>query len=265
MPKQSNRSARGRAYPGHPIEESFNLLELVHQRLGDGPFSRAAIAEAMGQALSGSSMVKIGAMSHYGFVDQRGGVYHISDLGRSILFPRSDDERQQAIVHAVRSPALYAELFDRFGGKPVPGLLSNILHRELGVQAKAATRCADIFLKSATFAGLLKNGVLHLQPGPAPKVYEPDEPISAPQITSVDAHRPAPIDSAGASRVFAMPLTGQRIVSLSVPARLTSRDFELMGKWLQLMEGALVDDESSDVGDVDEELKTASVRRRTPR
>jgi hypothetical protein len=62
-----------------------------------------------------------------------------------------------------------------------------------------------------------------------------------------------------------MPLTGQRIVSLSVPARLTSRDFELMGKWLQLMEGALVDDESSNVGDVDEELKTTSVRRRTPR
>ncbi len=106
-------------------------------------------------------MVKIVAMTHFSLLDQRASVYEVSDLARSILFPRTADEKDAAIVVAVKSPTLYAELFDKFQGKPVLSLMPNILTRGLGIQSKAAQKCADIFLKSVTFAQLFRNGILH--------------------------------------------------------------------------------------------------------
>jgi hypothetical protein len=270
MATESDRKSRGRSYPGHPLDETIGNFEVVYRHLGEGPFGRIAMAEAMGQKLSGSSVIKIAAMGHFGLTEQRSGVHFISDLGRTILHPRTDDEKRGAIATAAKCPTLYEELFDRFAGKPLPGMLANILTREFDVQASAAPRCAEIFVRSVGFAGLLKNGVLQRE---VPNGSDTASPVANgtrlfdKRESQITTSSPQPI-AIGSSdqRVFIMPLAGRRSVSLAVPERLNQRDFELISQWLDLMQGALVDDESGVEGNnIEDEREWDRAQQRMPK
>lgn len=250
------KKSRGRAYPGHPLAQAVDFLERVYSQLGDGPFSRNAIADAMGQRLSGSAMVKIGALTHFGLLVQRSGVYEVSDLGHSILYPRTSDERTESLATAARNPSLYLELFNRYEGKALPKLLSNILMRELGVASKSAEKCADLFRESVEFAGLLNNGILLDNPNSI--TDSPNHGSSATPMSMIDRDLPPHIASSKplnleGDRVFSMPLSGRRVVSLAVPESLSATDLAVVRRWIDLMEETLV--ESSTVTSDEADLR----------
>src|SRR5437773_1865639 len=99
---------RGTVSLVHPLSEAVSFLERAQAALGDGPFERGSLVQALGhQSASGPALVKIGALTHFGLAQVRDSSYALSELGRRILFPRNEDEKRVALAESACCPRLY--------------------------------------------------------------------------------------------------------------------------------------------------------------
>ncbi|MEK7082446.1 MAG: hypothetical protein AAB915_02095 [Patescibacteria group bacterium] len=146
--------------PSISIREAIMLLEELKKALGRWPYSRDAVASALGhKRLTGPAARKVAALTHYNLLERRGDAYSVSRLGGDILNPLSDEEKTTAIKKAAISPRLFAKLINQFKGQGIPGRLDNILTRE-GISSNSAGEVAKIFTKTLEEAGLIVNGVI---------------------------------------------------------------------------------------------------------
>lgn len=230
------KSQKGRGSPFIGLAESVGLLEKIAEALGNGPFGRDAIAEAIGHKPgSGSANAKIGALTHFGLLDRNGGgTYSASEIASKILHPTHDGEKQAGMVAAAKSPTLYAELIEKYQGKGLPSMLGNILYREFGVLQISAEEVANRFRETMLAVGLLRNGILHSEPG---------ENLAVPSVTPIAAS-PSSIDSNEASSDRIQLPSGTRQerssttsgdVILTWPERLTTEEVEDVEAWLQIV------------------------------
>ena len=251
--ERSNRIERGIKYPADNLESAIDLLSRVKNSIGYGGGSREILAEALGYSgISGTSARKIGSLTHYDLVERVGnGAYRISDLGRRILVPTSDSEKQEAIAEAAKRPALFSTLFQKYQDHSLPTLLPNILAREHGVSSAAAEQAANTFRETAEYAGLLRNGVLYAQgpsqnlPGLSPVVDEEPTPTATASMRSIEQSeriRGMPISD------YTVPLDGTgRVAILSIPVPATLRDMRRIHAWTDYMTRVL-EEESEESG-----------------
>lgn len=158
--KKLQRSA---AYPSITLEEALDATRTLRESYSSTPFSRDSAAIALGyKGVSGASSSKIAACVHFGLLVRDGNVYKQSELADQILVATSDEERMEGIVTAFRTPTLYRKLVDENNGRALPKMLDNILVRQYGITERAAKQAANDFIKSATYAGVLQNGILNL-------------------------------------------------------------------------------------------------------
>lgn len=172
MTKKKERSS---AYPALPLDEAIKSLSELSRNLGSGPYSREVAAQAMGyKGVSGASARKIAALVHFGLLEKGGSTYKQSVLGKRILFPQSELEKEEAQREAFRQPKLYLKLIERYGEKSLPQMLQNILIQEFAITPPAAREAARVFRSSAEAVGMLKNGVLASvsQQSPVPRPEE---------------------------------------------------------------------------------------------
>src|SRR4051812_35475783 len=110
-PSGEVREERSRRYPAASVRDAIAYLEQIHVGIGTTPVSRETMVQALGHSsVNGASKAKLAVLSHFGLLDREGERYRISELGIRIVIPRSDAERDAAIVDAVRQPALFQEL-----------------------------------------------------------------------------------------------------------------------------------------------------------
>lgn len=241
-------STQRRKAPEHNLKQAISFLEKLHGALGKGPFDRESIAKGLGHvSLSGPAGQKIGALLHFGLLDSRKGTCSVSALGLALLRPISEQERQAALITACKSPSLYMEIFKDFSGQSMPSLFSNVLARKYGVSLGSAESVAGTFRESATFAGLLNNGVL----GEAVATVQlpPDSSSQSQPANSDGSMRPKEKAAAGTSR-FAIPLSKKRVGSLELPLPLSAADLERIRGWLDLMAEVLTEESAADADDV---------------
>lgn len=248
-----NRTERGIKYPADNLESAIDLLSRVKNSLGYGGASREILAEALGyRGISGTSARKIGSLTHYDLVERVGnGAYRISDLGRRILVPTSDSEKQEAIAEAAKRPALFSALFQKYEDRSLPTLLPNILTREHGVASSAAEQAANTFRETAEYAGLLRRGVLY-----AHGTSENLSDLNAVVDEELTPAASTPVQSSGRSeRVretsvsdYTVPLDGAgRVAVLSIPLPATLRDMRRINAWTDYMTRVL-EEESAEFG-----------------
>lgn len=244
---------RGRRAPGQSLPVAVEMIEAVHEKLGGGPFARISIAEALGHSSeNGASNRKIGSLTHYGLLEQNGGTYRLSDLGRSVCVPTSDSERSLAISKAALEPVVYSEIYKQYAGKPLPRMLENLLQREFGIARGSSSDCAKLFVESMQFAGFLKNGVLQSEPVSAEgesgdgagNSFEAGRnsdrsPQSEPVLGSARINS---FDKVVESGGFHIPLSGNRVAMLRLPRGISAADIKRVCSWLELMEDVLTED-----------------------
>ncbi|MBI3109711.1 hypothetical protein HYZ06_01580 [Candidatus Daviesbacteria bacterium] len=156
--KPVNRST---AYPAVGLQEAIELIKTLRKQLGKGPYDRSSIAKAIGyKGLNGASVVKIAALVHFGLLTRSGNVYTQSLLADSILLSTSEQEKEQAIIQASKTPKIYKSLIEKFNRSALPGLLTNIVVREYKIAEKVADKVAKDFKNTLEFSGLLQNGVI---------------------------------------------------------------------------------------------------------
>ncbi len=151
---------RSTSYPGLTLENAIVAVRQLKVGLGKGPYSREAIAKALGHSkLTGPAARKVAALGHYGLLQKDGSAYNLSDITLDILNPISENQKNVALIGAALKPRLFEKLFEQYKGQSLPTMLYSILIRE-GVSEVATKEVVSIFTTTFEFVGLLKNGVL---------------------------------------------------------------------------------------------------------
>ncbi|MDY7096306.1 MAG: hypothetical protein SX243_25300, partial [Acidobacteriota bacterium] len=173
------------------------------------------------------------------------------------------EEHRQALREALAQPALFAAVLERYAAEPqVPRRLHHVLVRDHGITDAASGRAAEIFLRSARYAGVLDAEGRMLTPSTA----TPGSSEEAPSVGSGAAApaEPAPThpsirpasaaDSEGlaqesrggeaATQRFEISLGAGRRAVLELPAEMRPRDLELLRKQLEVLELQVGEDDS---------------------
>jgi len=164
MENDAKREAKGRSrlYPRYDLEESVRFIEVI-SKLGGSSVSSEAVAAQVGKATNNSTFIgRVSSSKQFDLIVQENGKLSLSPLGKEILYPRGESEKNAALKRAFQSPALYADLVGDFNGKVLPdqGALSNRLFHDYKIEAGAKDSAARNFLNSASYVGAIQNGIL---------------------------------------------------------------------------------------------------------
>lgn len=145
------------AFPYHDLDAAIEVARAVYNRSGLGSCDLDKLAAEMGQVISGTFRVKVGAARTFNLIDKDGrGAVKLSDLGRSII---TDDGAAAAKVEAFMAVPLYSKLYDAYKGQNLPPMKA--LEREmaaLGVAAKQTDKARQAFERAAKQAGFFDAG-----------------------------------------------------------------------------------------------------------
>lgn len=175
---------RSRAYPSLDLKVAITKLTNVSKNLGNGSFAKDEVILGMGyKSVSGSSQRALAALGQYGLIEKSKGIYSVSGLGRSILFPEDDQQQASAIKDAALTPPIFKELTDQYSSQGLPELqfLANILASpRYGIGIKQKDEVAHTYVDTMRFAGLLQGNILE----PVAEVDQDEARIDNPDATT---------------------------------------------------------------------------------
>ena len=152
--------------PIFDLNDGIEVAKTISE-IGGGKLDIESIAESMGYSKS-YVMHHINSAKHHLLVendDDNKNKIKITNLGTSILHPKSEVEYSESVIKSFLSCKLYNEIYNRYKGKDLLSLdiLANIFSRDVGVSFKTKDRTVLNFIQSGITAGLIKkyNGVYH--------------------------------------------------------------------------------------------------------
>ena len=149
-------------YPKYSLVEALKLAESIRDNNAGQPYNRVDLAASLETSPESSSFrILITASSRYGLTEGGYQAERISltELGRSIVSPTSDEERAAALLRALYNVEFYKSFFSKYQNHRLPrkDLLLNTLEREFKIPAGDREQCYDLLIKNATELGLLKD------------------------------------------------------------------------------------------------------------
>ncbi len=150
--------------PIFDLEDGIKVSKIIAE-IGGGRLDVDSIAKSM--SYSNTTVVHhINSAKHYQLVENDKGKVKITELGRSIVHPKSKEEYQESLSKAFFACSLYNKIFNRYIGKNLPSLdiLANIFARDEGVSLKSIDRTVSNFIQSGIMAKLIErkeNGIYH--------------------------------------------------------------------------------------------------------
>lgn len=147
---------RSTGYPGVDLDSAILITKKVHEY---GSMDRETLARVLGhESLSGPALAKLAAVRHFGLVEYKEGKVSLSELGKRIIAPLSEEEKKQATAEAFLKARPFDELY-RDRRKEIAlekDMLINIATRQLGIMPKAASEFLEVFVRSGKTAGLIE-------------------------------------------------------------------------------------------------------------
>lgn len=149
-------------YPKYSLVEALKLAESIRDNNASQPYNRVDLAASLETSPESSSFrILITASSKYGLTE---GGYQaeriaLTELGRSIVSPTSDEERSEGLLRALYNIEFYKLFFSKFQNHRLPrkDLLLNTLEREFKIPPGDREQCYELLIKNATELGLLKD------------------------------------------------------------------------------------------------------------
>lgn len=196
------RRARGRGFPTVPLDEAADIVRTAG-KYGHG-HAEAAFASYMGHQTTNSGAFKqrFAAMRSWGLVTLDQGQVVLTDLGRRVAHPLSDEDAASALQDAFMHAAVFGELYSASAkGQELETVrLANQAVHQLGISPKSTVKFAQCFARSAIAAGLATEvaaGKLQLKPLDDGSHTPPDDhtrtsapPVVAPRATAASAAPP---------------------------------------------------------------------------
>lgn len=127
-PKRTHH--RSPSYPTLSLEQAIEKARVIYNAAKRSSTSRAAIVKSMGykDESSGQGNRELAALKQYGLLEEKSGEFRVSDSAYSIMFLSEDsEERRSKTREAALAPAVFREMFSRYGSDTSNELLSDYL------------------------------------------------------------------------------------------------------------------------------------------
>jgi hypothetical protein len=139
-----------RTFPVNTLEDARKIADAIKQFNMGNPWAPGEIAQALGMGAGSSTYYYLTAASrdHGLTVGTRDTAkIELTDLGRSLAYPKSLQEAQVAVVAAFRKVDLYEKVYDYYQGENLPDIqyLKNTLKTEFGVAEQFQDQFYDLY------------------------------------------------------------------------------------------------------------------------
>jgi hypothetical protein len=153
MPKGGRKG--GATFPRMVLKDAVGYAKKLVSKSHTAPIPRDVLFSGVLGAKSGAGNVKASAVKQYGLMvgDQKSG-YSASELAKKIT-TALPEELPLLLRQAALSPLIFKSIFDTFHGDAVPRGKIRQRAADLNVHPDQAEDCADIYLKTMIFAGLV--------------------------------------------------------------------------------------------------------------
>lgn len=144
-----------RTFPSHGLEQALRIAVAIKDFNYGNPWTPLDVASAMEMGLSGSFFYLTQSSVQYGLTlgTRDSKKIELTELGRQILYPRSQQEERSSLLRAFRTVELFAKVYDYYQGKNLPEIqyLKNTLKTEFGVAEEHQDQFYEIYQKNLTF------------------------------------------------------------------------------------------------------------------
>lgn len=150
-----------RAFPYFGLEDSLTVARSIAENNACKPYSRLSLAESIKRSPESSGFRNlITSSSSYGLTE---GSYaapqvKLTDLGLSIVAPKSDEEKRQGMIRAAFNIKQFADLYKHFDQHKIPpdANFRNTLIRDFILDATLVDECIKLFKADGKFVGLIR-------------------------------------------------------------------------------------------------------------
>lgn len=158
-PTAVETSKKAVTFPKTTLKETLRLAQAIQDNNAGEPYNRLDLAQAVKYSPESSYFrTLITSSTRYGLTEGSYVAERISltGLGKSIVAPRSDEEKNKALVEALKRIEVFRKFFERFDQNKLPReeLLENTLVRDFGVPKDDAKGCLAILRKNITDYGI---------------------------------------------------------------------------------------------------------------
>jgi len=229
-------------YPAVTISECYEFIKQIDS-LGGKAVSYASILGLLGltSPTTKSFLNRISASKQYGFITTGSSTAQLTDIAKRILYPSNGEaESKQLLMESFGNPPLYAKLIDRFKDKAVPpkNQLSNILLNEYRIIKQVKDNAAECFIESASYLGLLQNGVLCFDLTEDKGLSVPDNLYEEVPASSSGEHtksRENKVEEQGDGYNFEIPTLGKKTARFYIPDGVTEKDLDYIKLYIENM------------------------------
>lgn len=149
-------------FPKYSLMQALRIAESVRDNNAGQPYNRIDLAKSLNTTPESSGFrMLISASSRFGIT--QGGYQAekiaLTDLGRKITSPTSDEERTNGLLEALFKVEFYKKFFEKFHNHKLPrkDLLLNAPEREFGIPFNERERCYDLLINNGNELSLLTN------------------------------------------------------------------------------------------------------------
>lgn len=229
-------------YPAVTILTCLDFIRLIDS-FGGKSVAYASIANGMGltSITTKSFLTRISAAKQYGFITTSKNTVQLTEAARHFLYPSTgENERQKLLVDSFSKPPLYGKLLERFKDKVLPQKeqLSNILLNEYHIIKQVKDNAATCFIDSASYVGILQNGVLCLDTLDNPKqpIEINDQENSSPEATlPISQNSSININNPETGYNFEIPTLGKASARFYIPDGVTEKDLDYIKLYIEKM------------------------------
>lgn len=154
-PGEVKPAAPKRNFPAHGLEQALKVSLALKAFNNGNSWPPSDVANAMDMSMSASFFYLTQSSVQYGLTTgtRDSKKIELTELGRQIVYPRSQDEEVAALVRAFRTVELFAKVYDYYQGKNLPEIqyLKNTLKTEFGVEEPHQDQFYKIYQQNLTF------------------------------------------------------------------------------------------------------------------
>jgi predicted nucleotide-binding protein len=151
--RRGRRPAEIPTFPRHSLNEALKLAQSIEDNNAGKPYDRINLAEALNMSPNSSAFRDlITSSSRYGLTigGRIADKIALSDIGRSIVSPMTDEQKNENLKLALLHPELFKMVYEHFDNNKIPRreLLINTLKNEFKVVPEDASLCYDIIIEN---------------------------------------------------------------------------------------------------------------------
>lgn len=151
---EKKRKYATRSFPKNTLLDSLRIAQSIHDNNADQPYNRLDLAKSIDYTPESSTFrTLITSSGRFGLTK---GSYQsekiaLTELGKSIVTPKSDQEKAQSLKQALFNIDLYRKFYSQFDGHKLPKreFLKNTLNRDFGIPISDCDECYDMIIKNS--------------------------------------------------------------------------------------------------------------------